>query len=98
MRSSAQLKDSQLRFSVHGPHPDGVHEPRGFFQAVGFKNDVPYPEWGSKIFVGHLFPPGGEVLAPTSYWTAAVLLTALAARARRLPLGHQADSHSSPRV
>jgi hypothetical protein len=41
-----------------------VHEPRGFFQAVCFKNDVPYPKWGSKILVGHLSPPGGEPLAP----------------------------------
>jgi hypothetical protein len=64
VRSPAQLKNSHIRPLVHGPHPDGVHEPRRFFQAVGFKNDVPYPKWRSKIFVGHLFLRGGEVLAP----------------------------------
>jgi len=57
MRSSAQLKNRHLRTLVHEPHPNLVHEPRGFFQAVCFKDDVPYPEWGSKISVGHLFPP-----------------------------------------
>src|ERR1700729_399240 len=62
MRSSAQLKDGHLRSLMHGPHPDDMHEPSGFFQAVGFENDVPYPEWGSKILVGHLCSSG--IMAP----------------------------------
>src|SRR5882757_4512740 len=63
MRSSAQLKDSHIRPFVHAPHSDRVHESRGFFQSVCFKRDVPYPEWGPKILVTHLLPPG-EALAP----------------------------------
>lgn len=57
MRSSAQFKDSHLRPIVDGPHPHRVHEPRGFFQSVCFKNDVADPEWGSKVFVAHLRLP-----------------------------------------
>ena len=34
MCSPAQLKDSHPRLLVHGSHTDGVHEPRGFLQAV----------------------------------------------------------------
>src|ERR1700733_7330428 len=69
MRSSAQLKDGHLRSLMHAPHPDDMHEPSGFFQAVGFENDVPYPEWGSKILVGHLcssgiVAPNGELERP----------------------------------
>ena len=54
MRSSAQLKDSHLRPFMHGPHPDRVHELRGFFQSVCLKSDVPYPEWRPKILVAYL--------------------------------------------
>jgi len=63
MRSSAQLKDGHIRPFMYGPHSDRMHESRGFFQSVCFKRDVPYPEWGPKILVTHLIPPG-EALAP----------------------------------
>jgi hypothetical protein len=58
MCSAAQLKDSHAWLLVHASHSDGVHELRGFFQAVCFKNDVPYPQWRSKILVGHLLFSG----------------------------------------